>query len=210
PERRPFFIEGADLFRFGQSRSQNSFNTTIPFHARRIGRSPQRTLGGNGYNFVDGPSVTTIDAALKLTGKTQGGWSVGVLDAVTSRERARYLDDAGLMHRDPVEPLTNYFVGRLRRESRGGNTSVGLLGTVVARDGSDSTLASMLRSRAYVGGVDFNRYWSNRNWSVDGYILTSAIRGTAAAIDRAQTTSVRYYQRPDADHLDYDPTRTSL
>src|SRR5439155_7978485 len=210
PERRPFFIEGADLFRFGQSRSQNSFNTTIPFHARRIGRAPQRTLSGGGYHFVDSPSVTTIDAALKLTGKTGGGWSVGVLDAVTSRERARYLDDAGLMHRDPVEPLTNYFVGRLRRESGGGNTSVGVLGTAVARDGSDSTLASMLRSRAYAGGIDFNRYWANRNWSLDGYLLGSYIRGTAAAVDRAQRSSVRYFQRPDADHLRYDPTRTSL
>jgi len=210
PERRPFFIEGADLFRFGQSRSQNSFNSTIPFHARRIGRAPQLTLSGGGYNYVDGPSVTTIDAALKLTGKTRSGWSVGVLDAVTSRERARYLDDVGLMHRVPVEPLTNYFVGRLRRESGGGNTSVGLLGTAVVRDGSDSTLASLLRSRAFAGGVDFNRYWANRNWSLDGYVLGSYVRGSAGAIDRAQRSSVRYYQRPDADHLRYDPTRTFL
>ncbi len=210
PERRPFFIEGADLFRFGQSRSQNSFNTTIPFHARRIGRSPQLSLGGGGFNFVDAPSVTTIDTALKLTGKSRSGWSVGVLDAVTSRERARYLDDVGLMHRDPVEPLTNYFVGRLRRESGGGNTSVGFLGTAVARDGSDPTLASMLRSRAYAGGVDFNRYWANRNWSLDGYLLGSYVRGSATAIDRTQRTSVRYFQRPDADHLHYDPARTSL
>src|SRR2546426_2437054 len=179
PERRPFFIEGADLFRFGQSRSQNSFNTTIPFHARRVGRVPQRALTDPGFNFVDGPSVTTIDAALKLTGKTRSGWSVGMLDAVTSRERARYLDDVGLMHRDPVEPLTNYFVGRLRREARGGNSSVGLLGTAVVRDGSDSTLASMLRSRAFAGGVDFNRYWAKRNWSLEGDVLGSSVRGSA-------------------------------
>ncbi len=46
PERRPFFIEGADVFRFGETRSFNNFNTTLPFHARRIGRPPQRTLGG--------------------------------------------------------------------------------------------------------------------------------------------------------------------
>jgi hypothetical protein len=211
PERRPFFIEGADLFRFGQSRSQNSFNTTIPFHARRIGRSPQLLLDGTpGVNYVDAPSVTTIDTALKLTGKTGGGWSVGALDAVTSRERARFLDDAGLAHREPIEPLTNYFVGRLRREYGGGNTSIGMLATGVQRDGSDSTLASMLRSGAYVGGMDFNRYWSNRSWSLDGFVLGSYIRGTAAAIDRAQRTSVRYFQRPDAAHLHYDPTRTSL
>jgi len=210
PERRPFFVEGADLFRFGQSRSQNSFNTTIPFHARRIGRAPQLALGGTGFNYVDSPTATTIDAAVKLTGKTRSGWSVGTLDAVTSRERARYLDDAGLMHRDPVEPLTNYFVGRLRRESGGGNTSVGFLGTAVLRDGSDSTLNSMLRSRAYVGGVDFNRFWAKRKWSIDGFALGSYVQGTASAIDRTQRSSVRYFQRPDADHLHYDPTRTSL
>ena len=211
PERRPFFIEGADLFRFGQSRSQNSFNTTIPFHARRIGRSPELVLDGTpGFNFVDAPSVTTIDTALKLTGKTQGGWSVGVLDAVTSRERARYLDDSGLAHREPIEPLTNYFVGRLRREYGGGNTSIGLLGTGVQRDGSDSTLASMLRSGAYTAGMDFNRFWANRSWSLDGFVLGSYIHGTPAAIDRAQRSSVRYFQRPDATHLHYDPTRTSL
>src|SRR5258705_7466682 len=55
PERRPFFIEGADLFRFGQSRSQNSFNSTIPFHALRIGREPQPTFSGRGYKYVVGP-----------------------------------------------------------------------------------------------------------------------------------------------------------
>src|SRR6267378_1070094 len=90
-EQRPFFLEGTGIFRFGQSRSQNSFNTTIPFHARRVGRAPQRALADPGFNFVDGPSVTTIDAALKLTGKTRSGWSLGALDALTSRERARYL-----------------------------------------------------------------------------------------------------------------------
>jgi hypothetical protein len=83
PERRPFFIEGADLFRFGQSRSYNNFNNTIPFHARRIGRAPQLGLSGPDFSFANGPSATTIDAALKLTGKTPGGWAVGGMDAVT-------------------------------------------------------------------------------------------------------------------------------
>jgi hypothetical protein len=38
----------------------------------------------------------------------------------------------------------------------------------------------------------------------------SRVVGTADAIDEIQTSPVRYYQRPDADHLEYDPTRTSL
>jgi hypothetical protein len=210
PERRPFFIEGADLFRFGQSRSQNNFNNTIPFHARRIGRAPQLALGGADFSFVDSPSATTIDAALKLTGKTTGGWSVGGLDAVTSREWADYMDTLGVHRRSPVEPLTNYMVARLRHEYDQGNTSVGILGTSVIREQSDPALTSMLRSRAYVTGMDFNRFWGGRNWSLDGFILGSHVRGTREAIDLTQRSSVRYYQRPDAKHLHYDPTRTSL
>ena len=210
PERRPFFIEGADLFRFGQSRSANSFNTTIPFHARRIGRMPQLGLGGPDFSYVNTPSATTIDAALKLTGKTGSGWSVGGMDAVTSREWADYMDTLGVQRRAPVEPLTNYMVARLRHEYDHGNTSVGILGTSVIREQSDPALESILRSRAYVSGVDFNRFWGGRNWSLDGFILGSRIQGTASAIDLAQRSSVRYYQRPDATHLHYDPTRTSL
>ena len=210
PERRPFFVEGADLFRFGQSRSYNNFNNTIPFHARRIGRAPQLGLGGPDFSFVDSPSATTIDAALKLTGKTPGGWAVGGLDAVTSREWADYMDTLGVHRRAPVEPLTNYMVARLRHEYDHGNTSVGLLGTSVIREQSDPALESMLRSRAYVTGVDFNRFWRSRTWSLDGFLLGSHVRGSASSIDLTQRSPLRYYQRPDAKHLHYDPTRTSL
>ncbi|HZI89540.1 MAG TPA: DUF5916 domain-containing protein [Candidatus Polarisedimenticolia bacterium] len=210
PERRPFFIEGADLFKFGVTRSFNNFNTTIPFHARRIGREPSLTLEGANYGFVNSPSQTTIDAALKLTGKTRSGWSVGILDALTSEEHARYLDTTGVERKDSVEPLANYTVARLRRDLKGGNTAIGGIATGVVRNLSDPTLESMLRSNAFVGGVDFTQYWKSRAWSLDGFLAMSHIRGTAAAIDRAQRSSARYYQRPDADHLDYDPTRTSL
>lgn len=210
PERRPFFVEGADLFRFGLSRSYNNFNTTIPFHARRIGRAPQRTLSGSLYSFVDSPSQTTIATAVKLTGKTRSGWSLGFLDAVTSEERAHYLDTLGMERSDAVEPLADYFVGRVRREYRSGNTSVGGIGTAVVRDLSDPVLQSMLRSRAYAGGLDFNHYWAGRRWTVDGFLMGSHLRGSEPAIDRAQRSSVRYFQRPDADHLRYDSTRTEL
>jgi len=210
PERRPFFVERADLFQFGQSRSFNNFNNTIPFHARRIGRAPQRTLDENEFRFVDSPSLTTIDMAAKLTGKTRGGTSVGFLDAVTAAERAHYVDSLGVEREEEVEPLTNYTVARLRREYAQGNTMLGGIATGVVRDLGNPALGSMLRSHAYATGVDFNHYWAARRWNVDGFLLGSHIRGSADAIDRAQRSSVRYYQRPDATHLHYDPTRTSL
>src|SRR6266850_2515064 len=145
PERRPFFIEGADLFRFGVTRSYNYFNTTLPFHARRIGRKPSLTLSGLNYGFVNAPSQTTIDAAVKMTGKTKKGWSIGFLDALTSEERARFVDTLGVEQKNPVEPLTNYTVARLSRELQNGNTVVGGILTGVVRDLKDPTLESMLR-----------------------------------------------------------------
>ncbi|MFN2397863.1 MAG: DUF5916 domain-containing protein, partial [Gemmatimonadaceae bacterium] len=41
PERRPFFVEGASIFRFGAMRTQNTSNGYTFLHSRRIGRSPQ-------------------------------------------------------------------------------------------------------------------------------------------------------------------------
>jgi len=210
PEKRPFFVERAELFHFGQTRSSNYFSTPITFHARRIGRVPQRSLSDPPYGYVDTPAQATIAGAVKITGKTRSGWSIGALDAVTTEERARYVDSLGVVQRLPVEPLTNYTVARVRRELHGGNTTVGGIATGVVRDLSDGVLESMLRSSAYVAGVDFNHYWAGRRWSLDGYLLGSQIRGSESAIALAQRSSARYFQRPDAEHLTYDPTRTHM
>jgi len=210
PEKRPFFVERAELFSFGQTNSNNYFGTPTTFHARRIGRVPQRLLFDPPYRFPDNPALTTIAGAVKLTGKTRNGWSIGALDAVTTEERGRYVDSLGNERALPVEPLTNYAVGRVRRELHGGNTVIGGIVTSVVRDLSDDELSSMLRRRAHVAGLDFNHYWANRRWSVDGYFVGSQIQGSREAIDAAQRSFVRYYQRPDAEHLAYDPTRTTL
>jgi hypothetical protein len=129
-EKRPFFIEGSDFFRFGRLRAGHTATPPDYFFSRRIGREP--TLEPD-YDYWDGPEVTTIVGAAKLTGKS-GGWSVGLLDAVTAGERARYLDDSGIARTMPVEPRANYFAGRVVRELRAGNTAVGALATSVRRD----------------------------------------------------------------------------
>src|SRR6184192_931062 len=70
PEKRPFFVEGANIFdNFGQGGSNNfwGFNRQEPnlFYSRRIGRAPQGSASGD---FVDRPGSTTILGAGKLTG----------------------------------------------------------------------------------------------------------------------------------------------
>jgi hypothetical protein len=72
------------------------------------------------------------------------------------------------------------------------------------------TLESTLRSSAYLGGADLNHYWGNRSWALDASFAASFLNGSEAAISRVQRTSARYYQRPDADEVRFDSTRTSL
>ena len=89
PEKRPFFVEGADAFRFGGGRASNSFDFPEIFFSRRIGREPQRSVTGEGVSFLDAPTETSIYAVAKLSGRTQSGWSIGVLDAVTASSAPR-------------------------------------------------------------------------------------------------------------------------
>lgn len=61
------------------------------FYSRRIGRSPHYypdEEDGFSYDYIDMPEQTRILGAAKLSGKTQKGWSIGLLDAVTNPEKA--------------------------------------------------------------------------------------------------------------------------
>ena len=209
PERRPFFVEGAGIFRFGAMRTNNNSNGYNFVHTRRIGRSPQRFLGGPNFTFVDAPLETTIAAAAKLTGRTAGGWSVGILDALTLREEARFRDAAGADRVATVEPQSNYFIGRVKRDLRAGNTTIGFATTAVNRQ-LEPALEPMFRKAAYTAGLDWNHAWGNRHWAFDGAVVLTHNLGSAAAIDALQLSSARYLQRPDRESHHRDPTKTSL
>jgi hypothetical protein len=199
-ERRPFFVEGANIFSGGNQQY---------FYSRRIGRAPQRFAAAPEGGFADQPTSATILGATKLTGRTAGGWSVGLLEAVTAREYATLADSQGERTREVVEPLTNYGALRARRDFRGGASTLGFIGTAVNRRLDDDRLG-FLRSSAYAGGLDFTHRFSANRFSLTGSLGYSYIGGDTAAIRRAQTSSARYYQRPDADHVALDPLRTSL
>ena len=66
-EKRPFFIEGADIFSFGRGgpTSRWGFNYMEPqfFYSRRIGRSPQGSIDTDGW--VKTPSASTILGAIE-------------------------------------------------------------------------------------------------------------------------------------------------
>src|SRR3989454_11226853 len=134
-EHRPFFVEGTQIFDFGgNGGGVNKFKSTpLFYYSRRIGREPQGEPTSSG-DFKAVPTSTTILGAAKLSGRTADGWSVGVLDAFTARERATVADmTSGARYCDEVEPPTNYFVGRVKRDFAGGNTNIGFLTTAVHR-----------------------------------------------------------------------------
>ena len=209
-ERRPFFVEGADIFDFGERGPMGSVGTGPELvYSRRIGRAPRGGLPAEA-TFDDTPVATTIAAAAKVTGRVGDGWSVGVLEAVTAREVASYTDAAGLGHERMVEPRANHFVGRVRRQIRGGLTRFGMLASAVNRDTAGTALAGRLHASAYSAGIDFAHEWGNRAWLFTSLLSGSYVGGEADAITRTQRASTRYYQRPDAQHIDLDPGATSL
>jgi hypothetical protein len=210
PERRPFFIEGSTIFSFGDQRSQNNSNGYTFFYTRRIGHQPSRGIGGAGITFVDSPLETTIATAAKLTGRTANGWSIGVLDAVTMKEEAQFRSTDGIDRTAVVEPAANYFIGRLKRDFREGNTTIGAAVTATNRDLSESALEPLFRKSAYVGGIDWQHAWHNRTWAFDGAVVFTNNNGTAESIEILQRSPARYYQRPDKENYRLDPTKTSL
>ena len=204
PEKRPFFIEGANIFNIGTIQGGPSYGSQQIFYSRRIGRPPQRFVSGQ---FVDAPDGTTIIGAGKLTGKI-GAWTIGVLNALTSEESARVIDASNVESTTPVEPLTNYFVGRLRRDYRDGATVFSFGGTAVNRDLANPVFKNLLRSSADVGSFDFENRWGRQ--TITGAFSRSLIQGSRTVMRNAQLSSARYYQRPDAEYLGVDTATNSL
>lgn len=210
-EKRAFFLEGAQIFgNFGRGGSNGNwgFNNSEPqiFYSRRIGRSPQLHADAE---FTDPPTATTILGAAKLTGKTARGWSIGLLEAVTSTEKAptqtTFVPGTAI-----VEPMSNYAVVRLQRDI-GRRSGVGLLGTAANRRVNAPEVDAALPSGAYVAGADGYLFLdTDRDWVINGSFAGSRVDGSTAAIMRLQQAPQRYYQRPDAPHLGLDPNATSL
>ncbi len=204
PEKRPFFVEDAQLFDFGRLRL---------FNSRRIGREPRGSAPDDAL-FERAPEQTTILAALKFTSRTPSGLTLGGLAALTDEEHGRALLTGGS---DPVsyvaEPMTQYGVIRLQQDFRDGATQVGGILTGVHRNLPASGSLDFLTTSAFSGAIDFEHNWGgprSRNWALWGFYAHGQVFGREAAILDLQEASNHYYQRPDATRFGIDSTRTSL
>ena len=201
-DQRPFFVENNNIFDYRFADNRNNL-----FFSRRIGRSPQVYPETTDEAFVNQPQNTTILGAAKFSGKTKNGWSIGVLESMTSKEFTE-ISANGNTSKSLAEPFTNYFVGRVQKDFNKKNTFFG--GMFTATNRSLTPAVSELRKSAYSGGVDFKHQWKNRAYFMDANIVMSHVQGSKEAIKLTQENLTHLFNRVDASHLEVDPTRTSL
>ena len=170
PEKRPFFLEGADLFRFGATRDGRELQL---FYSRRIGRRPAQPDPESGQQYIEVPQATTILGAAKLTGRTAGGLSVGALSAYTNRENAIIRMPDGEKLHIPVAPYSSYNVLRMRQEIFN-NSTLGIIATGVLRDRTNTAVS---------GGVDWNFRFDESKYVVDGFIAGTRMEQNDALLE---------------------------
>ncbi len=153
-ERRPFFVKGASIF------GSSDYNF---FYSRRIGRRPGHFKLPKEAEEINRPDSTTILGAAKIVGRTNSKTSFGIMEAVTAPEYAQ-IKQADNTLDYLIEPLTNYFVGRVKQDVLKGNSNIGLIMTTVNRQASHS---------AYVGGLDWDLKFAKDRYQITGTVAAS-------------------------------------
>ena len=157
-ERRPFFVKDSTAF---------DHSDYLFFYSRRIGRRPRHFGLPPDVTELSRPEATTILGAAKIVGRTEGGTSFGIMEAITSPEHAQIektVNGNKVQSDHLIEPLTNYFVGRFKQSVLKGNSTIGLMTTAVNRLDSNA---------AYAGGLDWDLRFAD-----DMYQITGALAGS--------------------------------
>jgi hypothetical protein len=190
PEKRPFFVEGSQMFAFGTSID----NTSMPlFFSRRIGKRPTgsysvaKPVGG----MVDeNPLVTAILGAAKVTGRTNSGLSLGAISAATREEDATVKDSTGTVSKVLTEPRGLYNSVRVKQEF-GGTSWVGGLLTAVGHETQLPALSA---------GVDWNLRFDDGGYTFDGYVAGAR---SSATTERDGLASRLLFSRIAGEHWLY-------
>jgi hypothetical protein len=211
-EKRPFFTEGASIYRFGGGGTNNSvsFNwpTTNIFYSRRIGRAPQGDLPY--YDYADVPNGTHILGAAKISGQIYDGWKFGTIQSLTKREYADISVD-GVNSSVEIEPSTYYGVLRLQKDFNSGRQGFGILSTFTNRFFNDCALSYQINKNAFVAASDGWTFLDSENtYVLTGWAALSNITGTTERMISLQQSPTHYFQRPDATHISVDSSATFL
>lgn len=210
PERRGFFLEGADFFEFARLDASNDEDSAIPDSSRQNGRPYfSRQIG----LAADGTPVDII-AGAKLTGRV-GRWNVGLLDVqqddygevesqnlLVARGAANVLEESSVgfiaTHGNPRSNEENSVGGVdfRYRNSRlpGGNVFEGEAWYQISRgdvDSDDEAFGVRLRvpnTVGWRGGVSVKELGENFDPAL-GFVNRRGIRDHIAEVGYARRTS---------------------
>ena len=157
-ENRAFFTEGTELFNKGDL-----------FYSRRIGGQPIKF--GEAYSnlssnetVIKNPTQSKLVNATKISGRTQKGLGVGILNAITKPQFALIEKNDGSTRKFETDPLTNYNVFVLDQTFKN-NSSISFVNTSVLRNGKDYD--------ADVAAALFNFNDKKNTWNVGGQLIVS-------------------------------------
>ena len=186
PEKRPFFLEGMEIF-------QVAGNSLL--YSRRIGRGLGDPDLLAGERIVERPQVAEINGAAKYTVKLARGLNVGVLGASVAQAKATLAEGSGPEYSREIYPVTNFGVLRVQQMLGESGSYVGGFGSFMRQarvdgrgaqvqaldamyktpDKSTITEFTLARSVAGVRGEEIegwrgrlrvNRRWHS-GWAVD-------------------------------------------
>lgn len=214
-EKRPFFLEGQDIFDF-------QYEGNHLFYSRRIGAAPGYSPDSDTNNsdeYYESPQSTKILASGKLSGRSSNGLSVGFIQTITGNEFGEnYIvpknpvpgQDTFSVNKILAEPLTSYFASRIKKQSEDANTIIGGSFNSVIRKHNNEELQDVMIRSAHTAGLDFQQFFFNKNYFLQAFGMVSHIEGSEKAILQKQESHIHRFQRSDAEHLSLDPNKTSL
>lgn len=203
-ERRPFFLEGNNLFDFYVAGGNNLF------YSRRIGRKPQGKIPSDSFKHEERTPKGRILGSAKITGKNKNGFSWGVLESFTDKISKKVIDTLLSEKREKIEPYTNYLVGRAQQDINGGNTIVGMMLTNTNRIGNQGNELEKLHDNAQSLGIDVAHGLWDRKYKLNFASIISNVQGSEKSILKTQKSNVRLFHRENNVHRNVDSTLTSL
>ncbi len=160
-ENRPFFTEGADLFKIVD---RASFRGGSFFYSRRIG---QRTSINEDEILNDGDQLLSYDEtpkllnSIKLTGTTNNNLSIGFINAITDKSYALIRENNDNIRKELITPLTNFNVFSLSQKIINDYSSIGFINGNLNRESSFQDA----NNYAFMANIFDNK----RNFSFKGY-----------------------------------------
>ena len=135
-ENRPFFTEGADLFKIVD---RATYNGGSFFYSRRIGQKTsidQDKILNNGDELLSFDETPKLLNSIKLTGTTNSNLSIGLLNAITDKSYALIRDDNDNVRKELISPLTNFNILSLSQKIINDYSSIGFINGNLNRESS--------------------------------------------------------------------------